>query len=454
VLATVLQLSPDGALMVDAGGRIHDANDLAAELFGYAPDDLTRRSIEDLIPERFRPRHASQRADYSQAPHPRRMGAGLELWGRRRDGTEFPVDVSLAPVPTPAGTMVLAAVRDMTERRSEQADQAQLAAIMESTDDAVIGTDPGGTITSWNPGATRLLQHEAGEIIGQPLSVVVPAEVRADLDELRRRAMAGEHVPPFETRRRRRDGVDIDVEATLSAIRDKRGHVLGVAGVLRDITDRLTARAERARAERQRQQIAMLTDRERIAHDLHDVVIQRLFAAGMRVQTAVQLLADRPEVAARLAAVVDELDGTIADIRTTIFQLEARPTAAEGLRSKVLDLLATLATTLGHEPVAHFDGPIDAAVPPAIAEQVLAVVREALTNVARHAHATTSHVEIAAGRELTVRVTDDGVGIGEPARRSGLRNMGQRAAQLGGHFEVNRRPAGGTEVVWRVPLVD
>jgi PAS domain S-box-containing protein len=452
VLDAFLALSPDAALAVDRSGRVQAANPLAADLFGYGLDELTGLPVEQLLPDRFRAKHVRQRRTFGRQPHARRMGAGLDLWGRRKDGTEVAVDVSLAPVDGPDGVVVIAAVRDMSERREEQAAQAELAAIVDSTDDAVIATHPDGTIVSWNQGAVRLLGYEPDEIVGQPVDMLVPEHLHGGLEEQRRRVLAGSPVAPHETLRRRRDGADIDVEVTLSAVRSKGGEVVGVAAVCRDISERVRARAESARAEGEREELMMLADRERIARDLHDVVIQRLFAAGLTLQVASQQLDDRPEVAARLANIVDELDATIGDIRSTIFGLEHHQAPATSLRARVVDLAGQLATTLGHDPMVHFDGPVDATVPPDVAEHALAVVREGLANVARHAHATASRVDIAAGNELVVRVSDNGVGIGTTTRRSGLRNLRQRAEQLNGSMQTRRPARGGTELVWRVPL--
>jgi signal transduction histidine kinase len=119
----------------------------------------------------------------------------------------------------------------------------------------------------------------------------------------------------------------------------------------------------------------------------------------------------------------------------------------------VLDLLAELGPSLGHEPVVHFDGPVDTLVSPDVADHVLAVLREALTNVARHARATATRVDLSAGDEVMVRVADNGIGIGTPQRTSGIRNMAERAEALGGRLDVDQPPTGGTQLVWRAPLV-
>jgi PAS domain S-box-containing protein len=452
LLETILQLSPDGAIAVDGDGRIRAANRQVTELFGYDADELIGTDLETLIPERFRGAHVGHRTGYAAAPRARRMGAGLDLWGRRKDGSEFPVDISLAPVAAPSGPMVIAAVRDMTERRQEQAAQAHLAAIIESTDDAVIATTAEGEITSWNPGAERLLGYPAAEVLGRPVSMLVPDDEADDLAHARARVLAGERLEPFETVRRRKDGSTVEMEVTLSAVHDRHGALLGISGVLRDITERRRVQAELARAQREHERFAMLADRERIARDLHDLVIQRIFAAGMELQSILHQV-EKEVVGSRVNEVMDELDATIAEIRTTIFDLE-QPRLGHGLRDQVLDAASAAARSLGFSPQVRFEGPVDSAVSESITEQVLTVVREALSNVARHAQAKSASVTVTVDDAgLALEVVDDGVGMAGATRTSGLRNLRRRAEDRGGSLEIGDGPGGvGTRLCWQVPL--
>ncbi|MFG1605174.1 GAF domain-containing sensor histidine kinase [Actinoplanes sp. NPDC049265] len=207
---------------------------------------------------------------------------------------------------------------------------------------------------------------------------------------------------------------------------------------------------ERVRAQEEREQLVVLEDRERIARDLHDVVIQRLFATGMQLQGAAAQ-AVRPEAAQRINAAVDDLDATIRDIRRSIFELRAP--AGTSLRTELRDAVEAAAGTLGFRPTIDVSGPVDSAVPDDIVAELLAVLREALSNVARHAGASTARVSVSAGDgTVTLRVEDDGVGIDPALARGGVVNMGERAHDLGGTFEIGPGPAGGTVVMWRVPL--
>ncbi|MDQ3643383.1 MAG: GAF domain-containing sensor histidine kinase [Actinomycetota bacterium] len=208
---------------------------------------------------------------------------------------------------------------------------------------------------------------------------------------------------------------------------------------------------ENARLHVKVKEMALVEDRERIARDLHDTVIQRLFATGLRLQSAARL-SDRPEVVERVVQAVDELDLTVKYIRTAIFGLEGSLRADGGLRQRILAKASDAAGPLGFDPHVLFDGPLDT-VPDDVATELLAVLGEALTNVARHARAHRVDVEVAAGTEVVLRVTDDGRGPPEELRAEGrgMANMTARASRLGGTFVARPGQPGGTVVEWRVP---
>ncbi|PZF84538.1 sensor histidine kinase [Micromonospora endophytica] len=209
---------------------------------------------------------------------------------------------------------------------------------------------------------------------------------------------------------------------------------------------------ERARGQEEREQLVVLEDRERIARDLHDVVIQRLFATGLQLQSAVPL-AGRPEVAKRVNAAVDDLDATISDIRRTIFELRSPVSAA--LRTEIREAVEVAAESLGFRPRVELNGPIDSAVTDAVRPDLTAVLREALSNVVRHAQASRVSVAVAVNAtRLTLVVTDDGVGCDPAAARGGLVNLRERADRHGGTFEVRPGQPRGTELCWSVPLRD
>jgi signal transduction histidine kinase len=207
---------------------------------------------------------------------------------------------------------------------------------------------------------------------------------------------------------------------------------------------------ERARAQEEREMLLVLEDRERIARDLHDVVIQRLFATGLQLQSTARL-ARTPEVADRISTAVDDLDTTIRDIRSAIFELRG-PVAAT-LRAEIRATVDAAGASLGFRPELVLDGPVDSAVPDEIRPDLVAALREALSNVVRHARADQVTVRLrAVDGQLRLTVTDNGVG--DPAgldERSGLRNLRQRATRHHGTLSVSRTGPSGITVDWTVP---
>ncbi|SED83955.1 GAF domain-containing sensor histidine kinase [Streptomyces sp. Ag109_O5-10] len=214
---------------------------------------------------------------------------------------------------------------------------------------------------------------------------------------------------------------------------------------------------ELAERRRDAEEIAVLKDRDRIARDLHDLAIQRLFATGMTLQSAGRFI-EHSEAAERVLRAVDDLDETIKIIRSTIFGLRAREGGVgSGLRARAVRVAGEAASALGFAPSVRMEGLLDTDVSGEVADHAVAVLSEALTNVARHARAGRVEVVVETdGRELVLTVRDDGVGIPPGGRRSGLRNMAERAAELGGRLDWDcpgEPGGGGTTLVWRVPVV-
>ncbi|HSR84906.1 MAG TPA: GAF domain-containing protein [Streptosporangiaceae bacterium] len=209
---------------------------------------------------------------------------------------------------------------------------------------------------------------------------------------------------------------------------------------------------ELAEHRRQAERVAVFEDRDRIARDLHDLVIQRLYATGMSLQGTMPMVSS-PDAAQRVSSAVDALDETIREIRSSIFALQTRHEAKPpGLRARILQVADEATPALGFPPTIQLDGRLDDDVPDDVAEQVLGVLREALSNAARHAAARSVAVQVRAAAELSLRVRDNGAGMPVTARRSGLANLEQRASKLGGSFRIDSAAGRGTELDWRVPL--
>lgn len=238
-MPALLELCPDAMVIVDEGGEIVRLNAQTERLFGYRHGELIGKPIELLVPERFRDRHGVHRERYGSDPHTRPMGAGLELYGRRKDGSEFPVEISLSPLQTETRRLVATAIRDTTARRQAEADASHYAAVVESSHDAIIGKDLEGLITSWNGGAERLFGYTSAEARGKSISILVPAGHDDELPDLLARVRSGDRVDDYETVRARKDGTLVDVSLTVSPIRSRTGTVMGAATIARDITARL-----------------------------------------------------------------------------------------------------------------------------------------------------------------------------------------------------------------------
>ncbi|MGC8627405.1 MAG: PAS domain S-box protein [Acidimicrobiales bacterium] len=595
LLGTVVSLMPDACVVVDAKGMIVAANDRAEALFGYGPAGLENLPVEALMPERFRKAHRSHRSAYSTAPRARPMGTSVELYARRKDGGEFPVDIMLAPVP---GTeLVIAAIRDITERKAAEAAQGELAAIVQSSSDGILSMNESGVITSWNPGAEKMFGFRPEDVIGRHIGLLFPND--PVLQEMLDAARNGQSPPTRDTRWQTSAGRVVDVAISVSPL--TRGKERGYSVLVRDITERIAAETQLRRQARwleataevrlsllsdvplesslsvlcrwaaelggavaaavvlsdrgrarvaaragqheellapgllprmptlvaqamasgtaehgrmsvapglaatafpiaspgsddnrtgalvvlaeegshldeheiglltglasqaslalelatvrdERDRLLISADRERIARDLHDLVIQRLFGAGLRLQGALSLIDNAP-AASRVASTVDDLDTTIKEIREAIFALESAP--GTSLRSRVMEIISDVTEALGFEPAASFHGLGVQEVDLQAQLELAAVLREALSNVARHAHASQVEVHVTVDDELALLVTDNGVGIGRPRRMSGIANARARAELLGGSLRVSAVPqaeGGGTRFEWRVPL--
>lgn len=315
----LLSAAPDAMMIVDDGGIIRLANESAANMFRASEEQLVGSPVESLVPDGQRRGHVAVRERYMSDPTRRPMGTGLELQGQRRDGTLFPVEISLSPVDLNGTVMTIAAVRDVTDRQ--------------------------------------------------------------------------------ETMER----------------------------------------------------LALLRDRERIGRDIHDMVIQRIFAAGMSIQAAAGLV-DSPDVRDRLNEVTDGLDETIRQLRQAIFEI-GQTDEQQTLSSQIASIVDERGQHLGFTPELRVNGQLDD-LPDFVADQLIATLTESLSNVARHADATEARATIeCSDGQVTLVVEDNGVGIARrPKTKGGLSNMMWRAAELGGSCSIQANSPSGTRLVWEVPV--
>jgi PAS domain S-box-containing protein len=244
---SLIDAAPDAVVVIDGAGEIILVNLLALSLFGYTREEMIGHSIELLVPVAARARHGGRVKAYLTAPEARAMRGGLQLEGLRKDGEVFPVEISLSPVQTAEGLVVSCCLRDTTERHRAEEVRARLAALVSSSDDAIIGKSLDGAITSWNKGAERIFGYTEQEVLGRTIALLsVPGSEAADQRVLA--AVARGEVQRFDAVRRRKDGREIHVSVTTSPIHDASGRVVGASKVARDITERRSAEEALARA--------------------------------------------------------------------------------------------------------------------------------------------------------------------------------------------------------------
>ncbi len=252
----VVEAAPNAMVMTKATGEIVLVNAQAERVFGYLRSELLGQPVELLVPKRFAGRHPGLRRSFFADPTPRPMGVGRDLYGLRKDGTEFPVEIGLNPIDTDDGAMVLAAIVDITERKAAETALLDsehrlrsLAAIVESSDDAIIGADLDGVVTSANKAAERVFGYGSSELVGQSISRLTLPGRGDDMIDILGRIKRGERVDHYETLRRHRDGSILHVSLTVSPIFDVAGALVGASIVARDIT--AAAKADAALKESQ-----------------------------------------------------------------------------------------------------------------------------------------------------------------------------------------------------------
>jgi PAS domain S-box-containing protein len=286
--AELLETLPDATVAVDIDGTIVQINTQTQELFGYTRDELIGQKVEMLVPDRYRGQHHHHREGFTLAPKTRRMGAELDLYGRRRNGSEFPVEISLSPVSTGKGAMVLSAIRDISDRKriaeelrranealhrksAEQIGEyrSKLASIIDSSDDAILSKDLNGIITSWNKGAERIYGYAPEEVIGKHISILTPGDRPDEVSKILEKVSQGEGVEHYESVRLAKDGRRLDVSLSVSPLRNAAGDIVGASVIARDITDQKRAESHLRQAQKM-EAIGRLAGG--VAHDFNNIL--------------------------------------------------------------------------------------------------------------------------------------------------------------------------------------
>ncbi len=310
-----LETLPDAIVAVDRDGVILQINSQVQHLFGYRHSELIGKTVEMLVPERFRPQHHGHRENFAAQPKTRRMGAGLELYGRRRNGSEFPVEISLSPVSLEGRTIVLSAIRDISDRKriedelrraneelaqktSEQIGEyrSRLASIIDSSEDAIIGKGLDGTITSWNKGAERIYGYAPEEVVGKHISILAPDDRPDEIPGILKKIARGESVEHYESVRVSKDGRRLNVSVTVSPLRDASGEIVGASAIARDISAQRRAE-DQLRQSQKMEAIGRLAGG--VAHDFNNVL-------GI-INACTEFLRDRADSSSESAVYIENI---------------------------------------------------------------------------------------------------------------------------------------------------
>jgi PAS domain S-box-containing protein len=234
----VVESAPSGMLMINRAGRIVLVNAQTEKMFGYGRGELLGQQVELLVPDRFRDGHPSFRAGFFAHPTVRAMGGGRDLYGRRRDGSEFPVEIGLTPIDMAEGLFVLSTIADITERKRAEETRSHLAAIVESSEDAIVSKDLDGIILTWNRAAEKMYGYAAAEVVGRSILLLVPPERAGEVPALLEQVKRGDRVENYETVRLRKDGTRIEVALNISPMANSAGRITGASAIGREITTR------------------------------------------------------------------------------------------------------------------------------------------------------------------------------------------------------------------------
>jgi PAS domain S-box-containing protein len=458
----LLEFAPDAVVGIDEIGRIVLVNRQGEQVFGYERGELIGQPVELLVPERFHELHASHRTRYFSDPRTRPMGADLDLFAVRKDGAEFPAEISLSAIHTDAGAVAIAAIRDITARRSAERRFEQL---LEVAPDGIVGIDEGGRIMLVNQQVERMFGYTRAELLGERVERLVPERFhRAHVmhrGRFFREPSTRPMGPELTLFGQRRDGSEFPAEISLSSI-DSDAGVLAIAAI-RDVTERLVAQSI-ANEEVHRREIvaAMLqaeeAERARIATSLHDDTIQVMTASLIAIDRVLK----NPGVDERLGGALRQARETIeqATERTRRLTFELRPALLHehGMAPAITAMVEQAAAELGahasvNVPDRRFDWSVE--------ELVYRTVQEAVANARKHSQATHVLVTVAHRRDLlTGVVADDGRGfrLAEAAERPdrllhiGLDTMIERVRMAGGVVDIDSTPGAGTRISFDIPL--
>jgi PAS domain S-box-containing protein len=415
----VIEGVPGALLIADHERRIMLLNRNTEALFGYDRSELIGQPIDVLVPARYRDQHAQEVEAFMATPSTRSMGAGRDLYGVRKDGREVPIEIGLNPIQTAAGPVTFASIIDITERRRAETVQQEMAALVESAEDAILTKSLDGTIRSWNPAAERLLGYRAEEMIGQPVTRLLPEDRQDEESMIIDRIKQGQRVAHFETIRRRNDGSLIDVSLTISPIRSRFGAVIGASKIMRDIGEGRRRDEELRRRNAELQQINKELDDfvYTASHDLRSPLTGISSVTQWILDDDLSMTAESRSRLSLIQGRIERMQNLLTDIRD--YARAGQFSAPSGTRMTAAQLIAEVASTI------HIPPGFSVTCDPLLAH--IAIVRTPLAqifhnligNAIKHHDRDAGNVIVEAhssGEWIRFWVVDDGPGVAEPYR--------------------------------------
>jgi PAS domain S-box-containing protein len=446
-LRAILETAVEGIITIDEHGIIESFNLAAERIFGYPAREVVGKNVSLLMPAPHREQHDNYIGNYLRTGHAKIIGIGREIVARRKNGTVFPMDLSVSEVRLADRRLFTGFIRDITRHKEAEKALQHYAALVESSDDAIIGKNLDGGITSWNRGAETVFGYTRQEMLEKNISLLIPPDRKDEEPEILEKIRRGEPVDHYETRRRRKDGKLIDISVTISPIRDAGGKITGASKVARDIT-------ERKRLEKEILEISE-RERRRIGHDLHDGLCQHLAGIELMSQVLEQKLARRSKAAAdRAGDIAKNVREAIGQTRLLARGLSPVTLESEGLMSALQEL--ALSTEKIFRVACRFEcePPVLVSDYPA-ATHLFRLAQEAVSNAIKHGRAKRILIRLKEDRgRMILSVIDDGSGFPAQLPKSkgmGLRIMRSRAGMIGGTLAFERNAGGGASVTVTAP---